>query len=192
MFDAIVTQFVTRPGRVANQDRCILDVMTGDSYDSRTSEAEPEAFVLMESAAPPGEVEAVREVLRDVGLDLPVDASLARRSLGDLPWYLLLVAPLAKFGWTFAGKVAERLGERTGDALANSLSMLVRRLWQSRSGADGRMELEDSVTKTRIMLTEDLPDEAYDALRQIDLTQPELRGNVLLFDPATATWLPVL
>ncbi len=67
----------------ACQDRCILGIMTGDSYDFRTFEAEPEAFVLMESGAPPGEVEAVRGVLHDAGLDLPVDASLVRRSLGD-------------------------------------------------------------------------------------------------------------
>jgi hypothetical protein len=177
---------------VATQDRCILTIMTGDSCVSPTSEAEPEAFVLMESGAPPGEVEAVRDALHDVGLDLPVDASLVRRSLGELPWYLLLVAPLARFGWTFAGKVAERLGERTGDAVANSLSLLVRRLWQSRSGPEGRMELEDSLTKTRIMLTEDLPDEAYDALRQIDLSETKLQGNVLVFDRASGKWLPVL
>ncbi len=81
---------------------------------------------------------------------------------------------------------------RTGDAIANSLSMLVRRLWQSRSGRAGRMELEDSLTKTRIMLTEDLPDEAYDALRQIDLTEPELQENVLVFDPDSGKWLPAL
>jgi hypothetical protein len=166
--------------------------MTEDSCTSHTRETEPEAFVLMESGAPPHEVHAVRDVLYDAGLDLPVDASLVRRSLGDLPWYLLLVVPLAKFGWTFTGKVAERLGERTGDAIANSLSMIVRRLWQSRSGPEGRMELEDSLTKTRIMLTEDLPDEAYAALRQIDLTEPELEGNVLVFDPIMAKWIPVL
>jgi hypothetical protein len=38
--------------------------------DPRQSEAEPEAFVLMESTAPWGEVEAVRKVLREAGLDL--------------------------------------------------------------------------------------------------------------------------
>ncbi len=54
------------------------------------------------------------------------------------------------------------------------------------------MELEDSLTKTRIMLTEDLPDEAYDALRQIDLTEPELQENVLVFDPDSGKWLPAL
>jgi hypothetical protein len=166
--------------------------MTGDPYASRTPEAEPEAFVLMESTTPPDEVEAVRKVLRDAGLDLPVDASLERRSLGDLPWYLLLVAPLVKFGWTFAGKVAERLGERTGDAIADTLPMLVRRLWQARTGPEGRMELEDSLTKARIVLTDDLPDEAYHALRRVDLTQPELQGNVLVFDPVSGKWLPVL
>jgi hypothetical protein len=156
------------------------------------SETEPEALVIMESGAPPREVEAVRQVLHDAGLDLPVDANLVRRSLGDLPWYLLLVAPAAKFGWTYAGAVAGRLGERTGDAIANSLSTLVRRLRQSRSGPEGRIELEDSLTKTRIMLTEDLPDEAYDALREIDLNEPKFQGNVLVFDLESGKWLPVI
>jgi hypothetical protein len=156
------------------------------------SETEPEAVVLMENTAPPDEVAAVRKVLREAGLDLPVEASLARRSLGDLPWHLLLVAPLAKFGWTYAGKVAEKLGERTGDAIADSLAALVKRLRQSRTGPEGRMELEDSVTEARIVLTDDLPDEAYHALREIDLTQPEFQGNVLVFDPSSGKWLPVL
>lgn len=156
------------------------------------SEAEPEALVLMESTAPSGDVEAVRKVLRQAGLDLPVFASLERRGLGDLPWYLLVVAPLAKFGWTFAGAVAQRLGERTGDAIADSLSTLVRQLWRSRTGREGRMELEDSPTKVRITLTYDLPDEAYQALRRVDLAQPELQGNVLVFDPVSGEWRPVL
>jgi hypothetical protein len=155
-------------------------------------EAEPEAFVLMESTAPWEEVEAVRKVLREAGLDLPVHASLERRGLGDLPWYLLLVAPLARFGWTFVGAVGQRLGERTGDAIADSLPTLIRQLWQSRTGREGRMELEDTLTKARIMLTDDLPDEAYQALRRVDLTQPELQGNVLVFDPVSVEWRPVL
>lgn len=131
-------------------------------------------------------------MLRETGLDLPVHASLERRGLGDLPWYLLLTAPLAKFGWTFAGAVGQRLGERTGDAIADSLPTLVRQLWRSRTGREGRMELEDSQTKVRIMLADDLPDEAYQTLRRVDLAQPELQGNVLVFDPARGEWRPVL
>ena len=54
------------------------------------------------------------------------------------------------------------------------------------------MELEDSLSKVRIMLTDDLSDEAYIALRRVDLSQLELQGNVLVFDTVTGRWLPVL
>ena len=52
------------------------------------------------------------------------------------------------------------------------------------------MELEDSLSKARIMLTDDLPDEAYQALRRVDLTEPELEGNVLVFDLVSGKWRP--
>ena len=84
-----------------NQAHCsTLGIVTRD-----LSEAEPEAFVLMESTAPSDDVEAVRKVLRETGLDLPVQASLERRGLGDLPWYLHSLRLLGRVGQRAARRV---------------------------------------------------------------------------------------
>jgi hypothetical protein len=67
----------TRRADICDQaHRSILGIVTRD-----LSEAEPEAFVLMESTASRDDVEAVRKVLREAGLDLPVHASWSAEAL---------------------------------------------------------------------------------------------------------------
>jgi hypothetical protein len=112
-----------------------------------------------------------------------------RRSAGDLPWYLLLVVPLLE---AFGKGFMERLGERAADAAPDPLANLVRRLRRARRGANGQFEIEDASTGARFYITPDLPDAAFVAMREMDLTRPEHAGNVFVFDAETGQWRPIL
>ncbi len=128
-----------------------------------------------------------RVPLKDVDLArVPTHVSLTtlRRQLRDL------IAD--GFVKPFVEGAMTRLGERTADAGWEKLADIARRMRAARTGANGRFEIEDAPSKAQFHITGDLPDEAFQALTEINLSIPEYAGNVFVWDHEAGRWRPVL
>ncbi len=118
--------------------------------------------VAIESEAPPGEIEALSELLSGFGVDAEVSASYHRRGVGDLPWVVLITVPGAVF-----------LKLLATDAY-NGAKSFIQRLYRerrARSGRSGSVLLRDLDSGLMVLLEPDLPPEAYEQLGKLDLTR---------------------
>ncbi|MFI7307677.1 hypothetical protein ACIBM8_31205 [Micromonospora aurantiaca] len=154
--------------------------------------SEPEHLVQLEDEATLAEIAAIEAILADAGMEAPVRAGMIRHSAGDLPWHLLWVTALAYFVKPFAEGAMTRVGERTADAGWEKLADIAKRMRAARTGANGRFEIEDAPSKAQFHITADLPDEAFKALTEIDLSIPGNAGNVFVWDHEAGHWRPVL
>lgn len=164
------------------------DILAGVNKDLGSAR-KVEMRVRMDVEASNDEIDAVRKVLGETGLDIPVKASYVRLSSVELPWYMLLVLPLLG---TYGKGFVEKLGQQHAEALQSFLASLVRRLWKARRSSDGAFEIEDQMSGIRFHITRDLPDTAFFAMQDIDPTLPEHEGNVFIFDAETGRWKPIL
>jgi hypothetical protein len=124
------------------------------------------------------EVEAVDAAFRDVGLSVEVRASYVRKSVGLLPWIVLIVLPLKGF--------LEQLGREAATDTYAALKRLVARIREARQGNEGSIVVEDPESSTTLVIGEDLPDEAYIGLYKMD--PEDYEGAYLLWDPDRGEW----
>jgi hypothetical protein len=135
----------------------------------------PSFEISMDEEASPAEVEAVAAVFAEAGFNGPVSANVGRRSLGDLPYVVYLSATPAVF---FKGFL-----EAAGKDGYESLKGLVLKVTEARKGRDGSIVVEDRQSRedsTVLVLSADLPDEAFVALEDLDLEA--LKGTYLVWD----------
>ncbi len=131
--------------------------------------------VAMDEEASAAEVESVEVLFRKAGFDGPVTADIGRRSLGDLPFVIYVSAPVMAFLSGFAGAA--------GKDAYDSLKRFVRDVRAARRGRDGSIVIEDRESRedsTVLVLSADLPDEAFEALAGLDLEA--LKGAYLIWD----------
>jgi hypothetical protein len=91
-------------------------------------------------------------------------------------------------GAIYSKAFVEALAKRHADGLADLVRTRIHRRGKSR----GR-EVEigvDSDAAAKVMVTEDLPDEARLALLDLDVTADELRGKLLRWDSSASAWRP--
>lgn len=126
--------------------------------------------------------DAITEAFRSAGVDVQVGVIPARRGEG-LTWLALAVLPLSGF---LTG---------IGSALAQQAKEGVKRLVQGVLGdkheerRPGELRLEDQDSGTTIVLTRDLPEEAYQALLALDLAAVK-ENTVLSWEPVRLRWMP--
>ena len=138
--------------------------------------------VLLDSGASAAEVTAVTDVLRDEGMEGSVEAALSRRGAGELPWVIILLAPVAVFLSAFL----KGIGQEAGRDTYHGLRQLISRLFGARRNANGSVSLSDEDTRTEIVLVDDLPEEAYRQLA--DKSLEELKGGYWTWDPKLGRW----
>jgi len=141
-----------------------------------------EGPVAIETEASPEQLAAVAEEFARAGFGVEVEASYARRSADLLPWVILL--ELRVQTKPFFDAFLTQAGADTYTAIKNFL----RRMSQARKGAgtgEGEIRIRDP-DKTWVILRSTLPDEAIEALR--DLDWDAVRGDYLEWDYSRKVW----
>lgn len=138
--------------------------------------------VHIEATAPAEHVAAVEEAFARAGFRVAVAADYERKGADLLPWVVLIILenPIKPFIDAFAAKAGE-------DAY-DGLKQLLRDIRTARSGAgtgEGTIRISDP-ERTNVELPSPLPDEAVEALRDIDWN--DVRGAWLVWDPQRKTW----
>jgi hypothetical protein len=120
--------------------------------------------VVIDYPAFPGEVEAVEETFEGLDADVTVEPKYETRSAGIVPWIVLVsVSGVA----IFFKKLTELAAEDTYTALKRWVGSVAAARRRFRS-ATGTIQVRDARI-SRIVLHDDLPDEAFIALLEIDL-----------------------
>jgi hypothetical protein len=139
--------------------------------------------VHVEDTASRDQVRAVAEAFARAGFEVEVEPDYGRRALGDLPWvvYVPLAVPISAFFTAFASEAGK-------DAYAVVKSW-VHDVWEARAGAgngEGSVHLADP-DASNLILSNSLPDEALDALR--DLDWDELGGGYIVWNAVRREWI---
>ena len=138
--------------------------------------------VLLDSGASAAEVTAVTDVLRNDGMEGSVEAALSSRGVGEFPWVIILLGPVAVFFSAFL----TGFGQEAGRDTYQGLRRLVSSLFRARRSSNGSVTLLDENTRTHIVLTADLPEESYRQLAEMSLEQ--LKGGYWTWDPKLDRW----
>ena len=138
--------------------------------------------ILLEMEAPSQEVADVEEVARREGIRGSVRPSLIRLSQGELPWVVILLDPVAILFSAFL----KGAGQEAGRDAYKRLKSLVSRLYNARRNRNGSVTVEDFETSTYIVLSDDLPEEAYRQLAELGLEQ--LKGGYWVWDYERNQW----
>ena len=138
--------------------------------------------ILLDSDASASEMASVVDVAREEGIHGSVEATLSSRSSGEIPWSIFLLAPVGVFFYKFFAAV----GEEAGKDAYQGIRRLISRLFGARHNSNGSVVLLDDSTKTHIILSADLPEEAYKQLSQKGLAQ--LKGGYWTWDSNLEEW----
>ena len=131
--------------------------------------------VLIEAEASQAEVDLVQRVFDEAGAPAIVRAGYGRNSADQLPWIILVTAPLAALVTGFLGKA----GADGWDALRD----LVVRIYQERralGGRDGAIQVDEG--ERQIILTENITDAGYRAITSLP------PGGYYVWDAARGEW----
>jgi len=134
-----------------------------------------ESVVLLDIEATEEEIAAVRELFREVNLDLPVEAAHVRMSAEDLPSFLMIVASLKLFLAAFTTSYGTVLGTKAAGATpaaARRLCAWVSKLYAARRDRDRTtVHAQDVDSGLDILLRPGLPEEAFRQLLELDLDE---------------------
>lgn len=141
--------------------------------------------VQIDKWASPEEVQAVEETFRQVGLEASVRAGVIELS-EQFTWIVIISMPASMF---LSGYFAAA-GADTWSAtkrLSDRLRQFVRDLKDARGGKqEGRIELEDA-GRAWLLLSSDLPDEAFRQLEAIDWSVAQ--SGSLQWDGQDQCWM---
>jgi hypothetical protein len=141
--------------------------------------------VAIDSWASTDDQQAVDAIFEECGIDVSMRVIIRKADI-QLPWEVMITAgPLG------AGFLAA-IGKNAGDDVYRQAKQLVSRLWRSRNqhtGRDGHIVLRDDDFRVELLLQENLPVEAYQAIERIDRSMVE-RGDTLHYDRDENAWLP--
>lgn len=138
--------------------------------------------IVCDEEASEAEVEALNRVLKDYGLPA-ASPTYGRKSIGDLPWQVLITgAPFVAF-WTAIAKKA-------GDDAYDAVKQWLKEVWAARGDRPGGVTVIDEPSQTWVVLDRDLPDEALRQLSQFDPARDGGDGGYARWDPSRRTWTP--
>ena len=137
--------------------------------------------ILLDSDASASEAATVEAVAREEGIHGSVQPTWSVRGL-ESPWAICLMVPIGVFFSAFLSVVGKEAGK---DAYAG-IRRLASRLFGARRNTNGSVEFWDDKTKTHIILTADLPEEAYAQLAQKGVEQ--LTGGYWTWDSKVNEW----
>jgi hypothetical protein len=129
--------------------------------------------VVIEAGAPAGEAEAVASVFERAGLDVEVEAEIESRGAGVAPWIVRVALKDTIEGFFMA------LG-------AAGFKYFVLDLFRTRGGDDGSVDI-GGPEHTRLVLPTSLPEDALDALADVDWK--DLEGGWLVWKADQQEWV---
>ena len=134
--------------------------------------------ILLDSDASASEVVTVAAVAREEGIQGSVQPAWSSRGLEESPWVICLLMPVGVFLSAFLSAAGK-------DAYAG-IRRLISRLFGARRNTNGSVEFWDDKTKTHIILSADLSEEAYAQLAQKGVEQ--LMGGYWTWDSGVSEW----
>ena len=136
---------------------------------------------LLDRDASSDEVAALTQIAIEEGLPGPVRPALSQKSIGDMPWMVLILTPVIPFLKGFF--------EEAGRTAYQDLRRLVTRLLAVRQEGQGHVEVreKDSLKATVIVFARDLPEEAFKQLANLDLDHIE--GKYWVWDRQQRRWI---
>ena len=137
--------------------------------------------ILLDLDASASEVAAVKAIAREEGIHGSVQATWSSRGL-ESPWVICLLAPVGIFFSAFFSTV----GKEAGKDAYQGIRRLTSRLFGARRNSNGSVELWDDNTRTHVILTADLPEEAYAQLALKGLRQ--MQGGYWTWDSKLKEW----
>ena len=137
--------------------------------------------ILLDLDASASEVAAVKAIAREEGIHGSVQATWSSRGL-ESPWVICLLAPVGIFFSAFFSTV----GKEAGKDAYQGIRRLTSRLFGARRNSNGSVELWDDNTRTHVILTADLPEEAYAQLALKGLGQ--MQGGYWTWDSKLKEW----
>jgi hypothetical protein len=142
------------------------------------------AEVIVSPQFDPAAIPDVLHLFRRLGLDAEIAPPPVLRS-GDLTWLVLASLPLVGFLSALGDKIAD-----DGYAELRELVVRIARHGRRTGATTHALLLEDEGTGTLVELDEDLPDESYRRLLEVDLSANA--GVTLRYEAATGHWTAVL
>jgi hypothetical protein len=137
--------------------------------------------VLLDPAIPVGVEDELKEALADLGF-LPTAKELPTvRSADTLNALALMMIPLHAFLSATGSKMAAEAYPKFKNGIRRILHKQPESLAQPQP-----LVVQDTATGIRIVMERDLPDEAYDALRNLDLAK--FRKGPVDWDPLRKRW----
>ena len=144
--------------------------------------------VVLEGTSTAEDERAIEAIFAEFGIPTVVMVEIRKADI-QVPWLVMISAPLGAFLAVYCAAIAKRLGDDTYDAAKH----LVGRLWQARAarwGRNGSVVLKDTDARVRLLLDDGLPKEAYQALEELD-REALKRGDTLRYDAVTGEWRPL-
>ena len=125
------------------------------------------------------EVATVTQILLEEGLTGQVKAAYSQKSLGDHPWIILVLAPVALFLRGFF--------DEAGRAGYQDVRRLVSRLLSVRQKGAGHVELTEKDSLTTVVIPRGLPEEAFKQLANLELG--DIEGKYWVWDWEQRCWI---
>jgi hypothetical protein len=145
--------------------------------------------VSLEAEASADDRAAVVAVFDSAEIRADVKADYIRRSIGLLPWLIVIGVVAARFLWAAVGGA----GDEAGRDAWKGLKWLVAALYEARRSSQspqGGVSISDQETGIEIQFPPDLPDLAYIRIVQIDSPSAPLSG-ILRWDGDAQDWTDV-
>lgn len=133
---------------------------------------------VLDDDASSDEVDSVKQIALEEGLPGPVTATYFRKSIGDLPWQIIILTPAIPFLKGFL--------EEAGRSSFKHLYRLVSRLFAARRKGNGYVQVVDRDSLTTIVFTRDLPEDAFKQLAH--LGSENIVDKYWVWDPEQQCW----
>jgi hypothetical protein len=147
--------------------------------------------VIVESECSKADQAAVAWVFASAGIPVDIEPAYARRSAEILPWIIQIETSLGHLvSYLLAGAAGGATGAAGADGWA-ALKGLVSRLRNARATAAGDVTIKEIESESEILLSAELPDEAYQRLLELEATRP-LQSGILKWDREQRAWIDPL
>ena len=146
------------------------------------SEAQPLEFdveYVIDIRASQDEVEAVAKIALEEGVPGEVKAALSQKSIDEMPWQVLILAPVAPFLKGFL--------EEAGRNSYKDLRRFVSRLISAGRREKGPVQIMERNSLTTVVFPPDIPEEAFAQLANLDLENIE--GKYWVWDREQQCWI---
>jgi hypothetical protein len=131
--------------------------------------------VLVEEGASPSDVAALADALDECGIPAAVRPGIARRSVGDMPWIVLITVP--------AGAIAAGFFGKAGSDAWDGLKRVVGRIYAVRRSSEAQTgSIEISEGNRALIFSETVTDAGYRAIAELP------SSGYYVWDPQTSSW----